>query len=268
MLINLKEGEYLGQALKSFNYSWFRTSITGYGSNCEIEKHFHDNNYISILLDGKYIERNVFGKSLISPGSIIFRPCYYAHENFFERDGGTCFNIEFKTEWQTQFDETLKLPHNVVNYSAGTFPSLYRVMLISQIEHNEELAYEFLCDWLFQINQKKTVKGNLQWIEKVVQILENEVEYFHSLLSLSGRVSVHPVYLARAFKERKGMTIGEYQLKAKLANAVALLLNTSFSISDISYKNGFFDDAHFIRTFKSVYKTSPHQFRLSVKKLI
>jgi AraC family transcriptional regulator len=268
MLINLKEGEYLGQMLKSFNTSFFKLSITSYEPNCEIGKHYHDNNYISILVKGRYLEKNSFERNLVSSGNIIFRPNSYTHENLFESYGGTCFNIEFKSEWQTQVDKTLKLPHRFSNYKTGTFPSLYKVLLTLQKQYNENSAYEFICDWLFQINQKTLAKGNLPWIEKVVKILENEIEYFHSLQSLSERISIHPVYLARAFKEKKGTTIGEYQLKMKLANAVSLLINTSLSISDISYKNGFFDDAHFIRSFKFVYKISPHQFRLSIKKLI
>jgi len=111
-------------------------------------------------------------------------------------------------------------------------------------------------------------KGSLPWINKITQILENELDCFHSIQSLSERVYVHPMYLIRAFKERIGITIGEYQLKMKIENSVSLLMNTSLSISDISYRNGFYDDAHFIRTFKSVYSTSPHQFRLSMKRFV
>lgn len=267
MILNLKEGEYLGQNLKSFNHSFFQLSITSYEPNCETGKHYHDNNYLSILIKGKYHEKNASENNLISSGDIIFRPTSYTHENLFENYGGTCFNIEFKSEWQKQLDKNLKLPDKFNNYKTGSFPSLYKLLLNFQNEYKEELAFEFICDWIFHINQKTLTKGFLPWVEKVVRILENEIDCFHSLQSLSERVFIHPVYLARAFKEKKGITIGEYQLKIKLANTVSQLLNTSLSISDISSKNGFFDDAHFIRTFKSVYKSSPHQFRLSIKKL-
>ena len=77
---------------------------------------------------------------------------------------------------------------------------------------------------------------------------------------------VHPTYLTRAFKEKNGLTIGEFQIQSKLSNAINLLLNTSLSIGEISHKNEFYDDAHLTRSFKSVYRVSPHQFRLTVKK--
>ena len=267
MVLNLKEGEYLGQNQKSFDNSFFRLSITSYERNCEIGKHYHDDNYISILIKGKYYEKNTVENNLISSGNIVFRPNSYTHENLFESSGGICFNIEFKQEWQKQLNQTLKLPSKFNNYKTESFPSLYKLLLNFQNDYNEELAFEFICDWLFHINQKTLTKGFLPWVEKVVRILENEIDCFHSLHSLSERAFIHPVYLARDFKEKKGITIGEYQLKIKLANSVSLLLNTDLPITDISYKNGFYDDAHFIRTFKSVYNASPHQFRLSLKKL-
>ncbi|MEO7049464.1 MAG: helix-turn-helix transcriptional regulator, partial [Ferruginibacter sp.] len=102
-------------------------------------------------------------------------------------------------------------------------------------------------------------------VEQAMKILDDEIDCFHSLNSLSKRIFIHPVYLARAFKLKNGITIGEYQLKQKLSNAIFLLLNSALSISDISFKNGFYDDAHFIRNFKSRYAISPHQFRLLAK---
>lgn len=268
MLLNLKEGEYLGRNLRSVDNSFFKLSITSYGPDCAVERHYHDNDYLSILIKGKYHEKNNVDDNLISSGDIIFRPNAYTHENLFESYGGTCFNIEFNSEWQKQLDTSLKLPDNFNNYKTGHFPSLYKSLLNFQNKYNEDQSFEFICDWLFGINQLSLAKGRLPWIEKVVHILENEFGCFHSLRSLSERVLVHPVYLARAFKEKKGVTIGEYQLKFKLANTISLLLNTTLSITDIAYTNGFFDDAHFIHTFKSVYNVSPLQFRLSIKKLI
>lgn len=144
-------------------------------------------------------------------------------------------------------------------------PSLYNLLNCFKIDASVDLTSEFIYDWLFRINQKTPGSTHLPCIEKVSKILENRHCEYHSLARIAERVHVHPVYLARAFKERKGLTIGEYQLKAKLKNAVSLLLNTNQSISSISFANGFYDDAHFIRSFKAIYKISPHKFRLQVK---
>ena len=268
MILNLKEGEYLGHSIKAVNYNCFKLDISCYEPNSEVERHYHDNSYLSILINGNYNEKNTAENKLISCGDILFRPSLYNHQNHFENQGGACFNIEFKQDWAKQLGTNFKLPDKVDYYKSGSFPSLYKSLLNFQINYNEELSFEYICDWLFEINQTNLTKGTLPWINKIAQILENELDCYHSIQSLSERVYVQPMYLIRAFKEKRGLTIGEYQLKVKIKNSVSLLLNTSLSISDISYLNGFYDDAHFIRTFKSVYNTSPHQFRLSMKRFI
>jgi transcriptional regulator GlxA family with amidase domain len=70
--------------------------------------------------------------------------------------------------------------------------------------------------------------------------------------------------MARAFKERTGYTIGEYQLKSKLTHAQQLLINSRLSVTEISMATGFFDTAHFIRTFVAVFGFTPRKFRLMI----
>lgn len=160
------------------------------------------------------------------------------------------------------------LPGKFAKYKTGTFPSLYKLLVHFQNHNKGDMAFEYICDWLFELNRKQLSKEHLPWIDKIIQIIENENNSFHTLQSLSERVHVHPIYIARAFKEKKGLTVGEFQLKIKLENATSMLMNSNLTISEISIMNGFFDDAHFIRSFKSAYAISPHQFRLSLKKLI
>jgi len=99
MILNLKEGEYLGQNLKAANSDCFKLDVSIYESNCEIQKHYHDNGYLSILIKGSYDEKNTTENKLIFCGDILFRPSLYTHQDSFENQGGACFNIEFKPDW-------------------------------------------------------------------------------------------------------------------------------------------------------------------------
>jgi len=261
----LKEGEYFGQNLRAYENNLFKLSVTSYEKDSQVEKHYHENNYLSILVAGHYTETSCKDESLVISGDILYRPKDYTHQNLFTHAGGTCFNIEFKPDWEKYFDHRLRLPAHYTHFKAGSFPGLYRLLTNFNSHRCEDLYLETLCDWYFRLNRVHITKGVLPWMDKVSTILEQELDSFHSLASLSERVFVHPVYLARAFKERKGITIGEYQLHLKLSNAVSLLLNSSLSMSAIAFRNGFFDDAHFIRSFKSAYGLSPSRFRLLAK---
>lgn len=263
--MNLKTGEYWGKKLQANENSLFHLCITDYDPFKVIDKHYHDNAYVSILMNGHYVEKDSRHSYGIQEGDVLLRPAGYNHQNEFRQAGGKCFNIEFKSGWQEAFTTTVKLPDCFHHYPAGAFPSLYKLLVNFKANGTEDLAFELISDWIFELNQVTVAKGAQPWLEKVVDILENERDVFHSLDSLSGRVNVHPVYMARAFKERKGVTIGEYQLKAKLSRALFLLLHTDLPISDIAFRNGFYDDPHFVRSFKSVYKIAPQKFRILVK---
>ena len=265
MKLNLKQGEYLGENLQVFETVYLKLSLTAYAPDSFLKTHYHDNNYLSILMNGRYQEKGSGNTELVSCGDILFRPDAYDHENRFGSGGGVCFNIEFKKGWERHFDLAFSLPVKYGHFRPGTFPSLYRLMINFKNGFNEDLGFESITEWLVAVNGTRPGKKMLPCIETATRILEEETGCFHSLESLSRRVFVHPVYLSRAFREKKGVTISEYQLRMKLAYAMSLLLNTEMSISDISFRNGFYDDAHFIRSFKAVYRESPARFRRLTK---
>lgn len=265
MILQLKEGEYFGRNTLAQEDDAFKLSLQQYAPNTRILEHYHENDYISILTKGTYLEKSKQHETGIETGNIVFRPKDYNHSNAFTNSGGACFNIEFKKDWGQHLDFGFQLPARFENYKTGRFASFYTLahqFLSNKVpQNNTELIY----DWLFQINQNSTIANRQPWIGKAKAILENELAVFHSLSSLSERIFVHPIYLSGAFKKKTGLTVSEYQLEMKLKNAMHLLLTSSLSINEIGFNNGFFDDAHFIHSFKKRYRVSPFQFRQALK---
>ena len=109
MILNLSVGEYFGKQLKSIDHSFFKLSSTCNDHNTKTERHYHTNDYVSILSVGKYYEKNK-STSLVKTGDIVFRPSDYVHENRFDAFKNTCFNIEFKSDWRQHLDLNLSLP--------------------------------------------------------------------------------------------------------------------------------------------------------------
>ncbi|MCW3084687.1 MAG: AraC family transcriptional regulator [Bacteroidetes bacterium] len=264
--IVLSEGKYFGRLDNERELHFARLSLTSYGPDDTFHKHYHENSYLSLLSSGAYTENHKSNTRILNNGELIFRPAAYDHANDFCGNPGVCFNIEFKKDWQETLDYKFRLPNQSEIYTCGTFPEIYKAVIgFKNNNHSSDLS-ELLLQWLFETNRPQLPESNLHWIPKVKTILENETDVHHSINSISGRIHVHPIYLAGCFKKKTGFTIGEYQLAAKLKKAARLLLNTNMQMTEIALECGFYDAAHFSRHYTAYYSVSPLQFRKKLNK--
>ena len=74
-------------------------------------------------------------------------------------------------------------------------------------------------------------------------------------------IGVHPVHMAREFRELRGTTIGEAVREMRLRYAMDLLRDARNSIAEIALRTGFADQSHFTKVFRSVTGTTPHRWR-------
>ena len=72
----------------------------------------------------------------------------------------------------------------------------------------------------------------------------------------------------KRFKEICGVPPLEYITRQRIEAAEYMLLNTAFSISEISYKCGFYDSSHFSKMFAAKNGITPSDYRkkFAVKK--
>jgi len=67
----------------------------------------------------------------------------------------------------------------------------------------------------------------------------------------------------RDFKKAYNTSPGKWLLKKRLDLAGKLMLNTDYTVQQICYESGFESESHFIRSFKSEFGITPHQWRTS-----
>ncbi|RXK83322.1 helix-turn-helix transcriptional regulator [Filimonas effusa] len=259
----LDKGQYLGTTFGDF-ISNDLSIIGSVHQKSESQFHQHKNAYLSILLQGIYIETSKANSIRVFPSEIIYRPAFYVHKNTFESANVKCLNIEFSDEWFRKLD--MKPLSNMVSFNKiNNFPFLFQLITDFVHYNHIDIAEDLLLDLTTKLISKPSICKRIPWIEQLIAIIDNETECVHSLKSLSERIHQHPNYMARAFKLKTGMSIGQYQIEQKLSKATKELLLTSSNIVTIGINNGFFDEAHFIKTFRSKYGITPHQFRRLVK---
>ncbi len=94
-------------------------------------------------------------------------------------------------------------------------------------------------------------------IERIEQSAEEELR----LGGLAQSAGLSAFQFLRLFKKETGVTPYRFLLQARIRQAVALLRDTSRSVTDIAFDVGFGDLSNFINTFRREVGCSPRQYR-------
>lgn len=96
--------------------------------------------------------------------------------------------------------------------------------------------------------------------QMAVYITDNYQEHI-STSDIAAAAGLHPKYAMALFRERCGVTIGEYLAQQRISQAQRLLATTEKKIVDIAFASGFGSVSQFYDTFSRYCGQSPKDFR-------
>lgn len=103
-----------------------------------------------------------------------------------------------------------------------------------------------------------------------IQVIKDYIDsHYHEEIrmeTLSGLVNMTPNALSRFFKQRTNRSISNYINEVRIGQATLLLVDSTMTVMEISFKCGFNSISNFNRTFKTVKGVTPTEFRESYKK--
>lgn len=103
-----------------------------------------------------------------------------------------------------------------------------------------------------------------------IQVIKDYIDsHYHEEVrmdTLSNLVNMTPNALSRFFKQRTNRSISNYINDVRIGQATLLLVDSTMTVVEISYKCGFNSISNFNRTFKAVKGVTPTEFRESYKK--
>jgi AraC-like DNA-binding protein len=74
-------------------------------------------------------------------------------------------------------------------------------------------------------------------------------------------LNISPSYLAKLFKEQRGLSLSDHLARIRVLHAKKMLANTPDTIEEIAVASGFFSGGTFIKTFKKMEGITPGAFR-------
>lgn len=96
---------------------------------------------------------------------------------------------------------------------------------------------------------------------RVLELMEAQASAHLTIDALAREAGLSPAHFARAFKESVGRAPHQHLLAIRLERARRLLDAPGTALSDVAFRTGFADQAHFTRFFKRYFGVTPGALR-------
>ena len=231
-----------------------------------IAAHTHDSAYFALVLQGE-IEESLRGKYVqYSPFTVAFNPLGTRHDGRVGDKGVRLFTVQIGERWFKSFREYARFEETIPEFHAGKLVWLaarlfreYREGRAASDLAVESITWEMLA--LAAHCGEPQEKHAPLWLTRIIDRLHSQFHQPLTMTDLAAEAGVHPVHVARVFRQFHGCNAGEYVQRLRIQLACGQLTRDDLPLSEIALTCGFADQSHMTRIFKRITGSTPSAFR-------
>jgi AraC family transcriptional regulator len=248
----------------------FTLSETRYRPCFQTARHSHEHAFLYVVLEGGYEE--VLGRTTLASehAELRYRTAGEPHSHGSGESGARCFNIDFDGRWIERVCELSPRPPVTCELRGGLPASLAGRLYREFTQPDgfaaltiQGLALELLAEACRHAVQRPE-KDAPKWLVQARELVHEEFTERLTLAEIADVVGIHPVHLARVFRQQYRCTVGDYVRRLRVEYACREIARTHASLAEIALAAGFSEQSQFTRTFKRVTGLTPAQYRGSV----
>ena len=232
---------------------------------------------IAIVLAGTFSYRGDYGRTLMTPGSLLLGNagrCFSCGHEHGEGDHCAAFFFEPELLERIAADSGVRhttFPTHRLPFMRSTAPLIARAAAVlgepAVLEKTavlEEVAMGLASTVLSANHESRLPRFTARderRVAEVVRHMESTLERAHSLLDLSKQAGLSPFHFLRVFRKVTGVSPHQLLLRMRLHAAAHRLSRSSEAVTGIAYDVGFEDLSNFVRTFRAEFGTPPSRYR-------
>ena len=236
-------------------------------ANSVIAPHTHDRPIFAVMLSGGFRSEIVQRRLECAPATLWTEPAGEVHANYVGRTGAHVIVVQPDPALVDEFAPFASLLETV-RHARQPFVASDASRIAGEIENADALTPLAIDAFIFAMlataarsTSVRRRRAPPRWVSRVRDLLHEHFREPLSLAELAVVAGVHPSHLAREFRAHHGMAIGEYVRRLRCDWAVARLLATTESISEVATGAGYSDQSHFTRQCVRYFGVGPGQYR-------
>jgi AraC family transcriptional regulator len=263
------QGDYFGQTLNVRHVGGFSLSEAEYGPCCRLPKHSHKSGYFVYILSGTYTEQCEQQFRDCQPSMLVYHPAGELHTQHFDDNPVRLFRIEVSRSRLGDLERGREPLSRAANFEGGLVGSLARRLYGEYRSRDsfshlalEGLALELMAATARRaFGPRRRIQAPPQWLIMAHEMVATQFAEHLTLDSIANTVGIHPVTLSREFHRYYSCTISEAVRRQRINFAARELLRPAAKLADIAARSGFYDQSHFVKTFKRLMGITPSRYR-------
>lgn len=259
--LSLNQGRYFREMLKipRIKSSIYLTTHLETASTDLL--HYHETAHLSFILKGGIIDKRKTVETERISGELMFFHAGEVHQSIYRGFPVKNVNIELESDFFQQNSVSETNLRTVISQNPNAKFTMLKIY--KELAQNDEFSDNSIEVLLLGLLDDQNLIGKSYpiWLNKIVELLNDKWNEEISVSELAAAAAVHPKTVSKYFPRYFNCTLGEFRRKLKIEKSLPLIKSANFSLTEIAYECGFYDQSHFTGTFKELTGFRPKEFQ-------
>jgi AraC family transcriptional regulator len=270
----LPSGHLYGEMLGRREAAGFVLMETAYAPGLKLPRHSHEHAGFCFVLRGTF--DRVYERTTLAcgPSSLSFHPSDENHSERFNGAGARLFSIqtsqrllERAREYSITLDDSAVFHGGLLAQLALRLYGEYRRMDDASPLAVEGLAFEIMAEASRRsVRSSESGSPAPRWLRQAVEILHAQFAEAPTLSAVAQAVGVHPVHLARTFRQHYRCTVGDYLRRLRVESACRALSTSDTPLAEVALLAGFASQSHLSTAVKQQTGMTPTEYRCAFRR--
>lgn len=265
----LRPGMFFGTTRRDLRTpSFVFSEMSADFSRGALPRHTHVEAHFVLVVRGVYVTAAQPNQGLCGAWTLIFNPAGTTHRDRFYEEGGRFLTISVPSNVAAEVERTIQRP--VAFRSGGITTTIRRVY--SEFQDLNGLSEVVLEGLGLELAARAGLwrrypdKRAPLWLRRARESIHDCCTESVCISDIAREADVHPVHLARTFRQYFSYSPGEYLRRCRMAQVQQRLIGSDVPLAELSLLVGFADQSQMTNAFKQFTGMTPGGFRRTFRR--